>query len=145
MNTSIQGQCNCGAVTFELLTSIQSMYKCYCTLCQKQSGTASNAATLVLPSNFRWHSGEEAISVWKKDTGFNSHFCSTCGSPVPNEIGANYIWVPMGLMGSVDADIVVILFEGTMPRWEGACCNNEQSGVNNVDELFERLTKHVRK
>ncbi|MDB4224637.1 GFA family protein [Granulosicoccus sp.] len=115
-------------------------------MCQKQSGTASNAATLVKAGDFRWIGGTEGIKVWKKDSGFNSHFCIRCGSPVPNVIGDKYMWIPVGLIGSVDAEVAVNIFEDTMPQWEDVCVNKSDSkgGVKNVDDLFECLANHTR-
>lgn len=146
MDTSLQGECNCGAVKFEVLTPIRSIYKCYCTLCQKQSGTASNAATLVQASDFRWVGTTDGIKVWQKNSGFNSHFCVTCGSPVPNVIGDKYMWIPFGLIGSVDAEVAINIFEDTRPQWEDVCVNKigAKDSVKTVDDLANYLANHTR-
>lgn len=95
----MEGQCLCAAVRFEIPNELPAMYQCHCTLCQKQSGTASNAATLVEVDKFKWLSGKDNITQWKKDTGFNSHFCRTCGAPVPNPIlEQKYMWIPIGVL-----------------------------------------------
>jgi len=141
----MNGKCNCGKVSFEVASTLSSMYKCYCTLCQKQSGTASNAATIVAESDFKWLTGEDAVTVWKKESGFNSHFCSTCGSPVPNPIGKGYVWIPLGLIENLDSTVVVKLFEDDRPRWEAQIEIGAHSvnGVGDVDELFDVLSGHV--
>ncbi len=119
------------------------MYRCYCTLCQKQSGTASNAATLVRQEAFEWLHEAESITIWKMDSGFNSHFCSTCGCPTPNPIGDGLMWVPMGLLDSVDTPTAVHLFETYRPAWD---CSSSQDclskGVENVEALYNALANH---
>lgn len=93
------GKCLCGEVAFEILGSIPRLYQCHCSLCRKQSGTASNAATIVGARKFRWLNGEQALSSWCKDSGFRSDFCAACGSPVPNPLrGLPYYWIPVGLL-----------------------------------------------
>lgn len=63
MTDSVQGKCNCGTVAFEVLGPLPAMYKCFCTLCQKQSGTASNAATIVRENAFQWIRGAKTVTV----------------------------------------------------------------------------------
>lgn len=136
----MKGKCNCGEVSFELHDAVSAIYKCYCTLCQRQSGTASNAATIIKKYAFQWLSGVESISIWKKETGFNSHFCSTCGCPVPNPIGDGFIWVPMGLLEPTDIPTVVHLFSNTRPTWDiSESCDELIEGVDSVEKLYKIL------
>lgn len=74
------------------------IYQCHCTLCKKQSGSSSNSATIIQTERFEWLAGGGYIRTWKKETGFNAHFCGQCGSPVPNEFAGEYIWIPVGLL-----------------------------------------------
>ncbi len=75
------------------------MYHCHCSLCRKQSGTAANAATLINQQYFEWTSVTSSIFCYQKETGFRSHFCQRCGSPVPNQVGTTaLIWIPLGLL-----------------------------------------------
>ena len=103
----MRGECLCGQVKFEVLGKLPRLYQCHCSLCRKQSGTASNAATIVAAANFCWRAGVEHISSWVKDTGYRSDFCSRCGSPAPNPLGnARYFWVPAGLL-DVSAELEI--------------------------------------
>lgn len=96
---TIAGSCLCGAVSFSAQRKIDVIYHCHCSLCRKQSGTASNAATLINAAEFLWQQGQSSIVTYKKETGFTSSFCATCGSPVPNFVGqTNYVWIPLGLL-----------------------------------------------
>jgi hypothetical protein len=100
-NQNYTGACLCGAVVFQLnLKKIKMMYRCYCSLCRKQSGAASNASTFVQTESFKWQQGESFIQTYIKDTGFHSSFCKQCGSPVPNALGINpkVMWIPLGLI-----------------------------------------------
>ena len=116
---AVTGKCNCGSVAFELQGKMPAMYKCFCSLCQKQGGVASNASTVVRAENFAWTRGAERITKWKKATGFSSHFCKTCGSPVPNPFRGKYVWVPVGLLeSSVNMKVTAYLFLNSKPAWE---------------------------
>jgi len=87
---------------------------------RKQSGTSSNAATLIHENNFSWLSGENKISKYKMEDGFTSHFCSVCGCPVPNRLRqTDKIWVPAGsLPGKIDSQIVVHIYTKSKASWE---------------------------
>lgn len=113
------GKCNCGSVQFELLGKVPGLYKCHCSLCRKQSGCGSNAATIVKSQDFEWVSGVESVKAWRKATGFNSHFCSECGSPVPNPImGKQLMWIPVGLLSNPDTKIVAHLWLESKESWD---------------------------
>lgn len=114
------GKCLCDAVQFQISGDIPGLYQCHCSLCRKQSGAASNAATLVHENNFSWVSGEEKISRYKMEDGFTSHFCIVCGSPVPNPLRkTDKIWVPAGaLPGDIKSQIVVHIYTKSKSSWE---------------------------
>lgn len=95
----MRGHCLCETVVFEVDAASLRLYRCHCSLCRRQSGTASNLATIVPNAQFRWVSGQDRITSWHKPTGFRSHFCSVCGSPVPNPLRATRMtWIPAGLL-----------------------------------------------
>lgn len=95
----MKGRCLCGGVEFSIALDDVRIYQCFCSLCQKQSGTESNLATIVADNKFRFISGSENVTTWVKDTGFTSHFCKCCGSPLPNRLrNKACYWVPVGLL-----------------------------------------------
>jgi hypothetical protein len=125
---NMRGACLCGNIEFELNGDAFQIYQCHCSLCRKQSGTVSNAATIVPGAHFRWLRGTEGITRWRKDSGFSSHFCSTCGSPVPNPLlDLPYYWVPAGLLDD-DAQLKLIaqLHMASKAAWDVA----EASGTH---------------
>lgn len=95
----LKGQCLCASIHFQINKNIEAIYQCHCSLCRKQSGTHANHATIVQESDFKWITGQDNISTYRKDTGFTSSFCRQCGSPVPNQVGQTHLmWIPLGLM-----------------------------------------------
>jgi len=117
----MRGQCLCGEVKFEILGTLPRLYSCHCSLCRKQTGTSSNAATILSADSFRWLSGKERISSWVKDTGYRSDFCSICGSSVPNPLrNSPYYWIPVGLLNSSEErlEIAAHLFVESKAQWD---------------------------
>ena len=118
----MRGQCLCGQVVFEITGKVPALYQCHCSLCRKQSGTASNAATIVAASDFRWVNGKDRVSSWVKDTGFRSDFCSKCGAVVPNPLrDLPYVWVPAGALEDDEAMAIQFqVFVGSKAGWDDA-------------------------
>lgn len=115
----MKGSCNCNMVQFEFTAQIHALYQCHCKLCQKQSGSTSNTATIVHKNSFAWLSGSEAITTWQKESGFSSHFCSACGSPVPNLLrSTDYYWIPMGLVEDCDTHVSFHLCCQSKAQWD---------------------------
>ncbi len=98
---TLSGSCLCGGITFSVSGLLPRLYQCHCSLCRKVSGSASNSAMLVQSDQFEWRSGETLISRFKRDSGFKSHFCKRCGSPMPNAFDGG-MWVPAGLLEQND-------------------------------------------
>ena len=137
----LKGNCICGSVSFEIKGQVPGLYHCYCTLCQKQGGTASNAAAIVYLEYFRWISGESEIQKWNKDTGFSSHFCRNCGSPVPNVFKSKYVWVPFGLIENVSPKLKANLWLSSKPDWAipAVLERNYDSAPEDIEEYIQYL------
>ena len=130
------GKCLCGAIQFKI-KSVPNLYQCHCSQCRRQSGTFSNAATLVYKDDFSWLAGEDKISKFKLEDGFTSRFCSICGSPVPNPLrNTDKVWVPAGtLPGEMDSKVVVHIYTGSKASWE-----NEITGGRQYEEMPDFVT-----
>lgn len=138
----MRGSCLCGEVAFELDARRLKLYRCHCSLCRRQSGAASNYATIIETARFRWLKGERAISTWTKQTGFRSDFCSVCGSPVPNPLrGPMYFWVPAGLLEDVGRfEVVADLHMGSKASWDATLPAGTQfEGLPSPGELLALL------
>ena len=120
----VSGSCLCGKTQYRILRSDLNAYQCFCSLCRRQSGTASNLATIVSAAEFEWLSPVTHIQHWQKDTGFTSDFCSCCGSPVPNRLrSSDYVWIPLGTL-TLEAPAPVV-------AW---LCHDSAGGMETVDQ-----------
>jgi hypothetical protein len=126
-----RGKCLCAAVEFEVSGQLPNLYQCYCSLCQKQTGGSNNTATLVDEVRFNWLKGEEFINTYQKRTGFSSHYCKSCGCPVPNSLGeTGKYWIPAGLFeGSVTSKVVLHLHIDSCASWQAMPTQGHQFGT----------------
>ena len=83
--STVQGSCLCGAVTFAVSPPFQRMIHCHCSRCRKGTGTGHATNLIVEPGHLRWLSGEDNIARYELPTAksFGKWFCRQCGSPVP--------------------------------------------------------------
>lgn len=141
------GECLCGGVGFEVTGTIPNLYQCHCSQCRKQGGSASNTATIVHEKQFTWKFGQALVTRFKDRTGFNSHFCSVCGSPVPNKLGDNeLIWIPAGLLeDSENLEIVTHLYVGSKAHWEKiGNSGNQYEEMPSLKALIKELQRTSR-
>ena len=93
------GECNCGAVQFEIDADLADVFVCHCSICRRSTGSNGIAVVLVRRDQFRWVRGEEHIAMWKKpNTKWETWFCRVCGSPVPGDNDATKMFVPAGTL-----------------------------------------------
>lgn len=132
----MRGKCLCGAIQFVLSEDIPNLYQCHCSLCRKVTGSSANAALRIPVAQFKWHCDIDLIHRYVTDSGFKSHFCSSCGSPVPNLTGDDReYWVPVGLLEeSARLQLVAHLFVGSRARWDV---------IADVGEHFEEMPDSV--
>ncbi|RDE24165.1 GFA family protein [Motiliproteus coralliicola] len=138
----MEGSCNCGSISFSISGRLPAMYQCHCSLCRRQSGAGSNAATIVAQDVFRWNRGQESIKQWQKASGFSAHFCSNCGSPVPNPLGDRYMWIPVGLLDEADRGgtrIVAQLWLDSKAHWD-----QPPESIRNYPAMPEDLAEFIR-
>lgn len=96
-----QGQCNCGAVAFEIDAELSDVFVCHCSICTRSTGSNGIAVVLVDNGAFRWTRGEAEVSTWKKpDADWQTWFCRICGSPLPGANDDSRTFVPAGLLTS---------------------------------------------
>ena len=75
-----QGSCLCGAVRYEIQGPIDSTSNCWCTMCQKQHGSASGPYANVASSALKIVQGAQAITRYASSPGVERTFCKVCGS-----------------------------------------------------------------
>jgi hypothetical protein len=116
----LKGRCLCGEVAFELQEPVPNLYQCHCSLCRRVTGSAANAALRIPAAQFAWLAGREQIAEYETDSGFKSHFCRRCGSPLPNPTsqGRAY-WVPAGLLEDAGGiSLGAHLYTGSKASWD---------------------------
>ncbi|HZU89847.1 MAG TPA: GFA family protein [Stellaceae bacterium] len=78
------GGCLCGGVRYESTGEPVFSLLCHCRDCQRQSGSAYNAAMRVPAAGFRVTRGTPKLYVKTADSGnaVSRAFCPECGSPL---------------------------------------------------------------
>lgn len=115
------GQCNCGAVRFEIDGDLDGVYVCHCSICRRSTGSNGIAVVLVPKERFHWVGGTEHISTWKKpDADWQTWFCGICGSPVPGENDPAKIFVPAGSLthGGEALKVLHHIWVGSKAVWD---------------------------
>ena len=116
-----QGQCNCGAVAFEIDAPISDVYICHCSICRKYTGNNGVAVVIVRNEKFRWMRGEEQISTWIKPVGdWQAKFCTICGSSLPVKNDESSIAIPAGSItkGGESLRVVHHIWIGSKAVWD---------------------------
>ncbi len=103
------GECNCGAVAFEISADLSGVFVCHCSICRRSTGSNGIAVVVIDNNAFRWIRGEELITSWKKpDADWQTWFCRICGSPVPGINDESRMFVPAGLISDGGESLTVI-------------------------------------
>ena len=137
------GKCLCGVVQFRIEGKTQNFYQCHCSLCRKANGTSSSTATFVSKNYLHWLSGEQSITKYSNETGFRSHFCSICGSPVPNIIkNTELYWVPAGLLeDSEGCEIAAHIYTHSKASWDTISSQSVQYAERPEIEVLNKQLK----
>jgi hypothetical protein len=126
------------------LGELPNLYQCHCSLCRKVTGSSANAAFRVGLVQLRWSAGEQLVHKYESESGFKSHFCSRCGSPLPNLTANDSAWwVPVGLLeDSEGLQVGAHVFVASRAPWDVIAGDVEQ-----FDEMpdAERLDSLLRR
>ncbi len=91
-----RGECNCGAIQFEVTGDLPGVFICHCSICRRATGSNGIAVVLVANEQFRWLGGEEHIATWKKPgADWQGWFCSFCGSTLPGMNDQTRMFIPV--------------------------------------------------
>ena len=103
------GECNCGAVAFEMTADLPGVFVCHCSICRRYTGSNGIAVVVIDNNAFRWIRGEEQIVSWRKpDADWQAWFCRVCGSPLPGANDESHMFVPAGLISDGGEALLVI-------------------------------------
>ena len=90
-------------MTFSIKGQFDSFYLCYCSYCQKDSGSAHAANLFSQSAVLHWNTGAEAVTTFNLPGSRHSKsFCKHCGSAVPGSEIPGVLMVPAG---SLDCEI----------------------------------------
>lgn len=80
----VEGQCHCGAITYEAEVEPGTMGICHCADCQTLSGSAFRVTIPAPAVGFRLLRGEPSFYVKTGDSGARRRhaFCGQCGGPI---------------------------------------------------------------
>ena len=87
MTEKMTGGCHCGAVRYELDACEGQITHCFCTDCQKLTGTQMSSNFLVPSDQFRVTKGVAKSYANPGESGEDvvRYFCGTCGTPLWGE------------------------------------------------------------
>jgi hypothetical protein len=92
-----RGECNCGAVQFEIDAALEDVYVCHCSICRRFTGSQGIAVVVFPKRQFRWLAGEDHVATWHKPgADWHAFFCRVCGSAVPGENDPDTMFAPAG-------------------------------------------------
>ena len=123
------GECNCGAVAFEIATHISDVYICHCSICRRSTGSNGIAVVVVSNGDFRWVRGEELIKTWyKPGHDWQTSFCQNCGSPLPGVNDDSRMYVPASLITEGDENLRVAhhIWVSSKATWDEIGDNGKQ-------------------
>jgi hypothetical protein len=108
------GSCQCGAITFDVDTTIEKVISCNCSRCRR----LGSLLTAARKADFTLKSGKDALTEFQ----FNKHvvhhyFCSTCGiepyAQGKGRDGSDMVMVNVRCLDGVDPEsFAVMKFDG---------------------------------
>ncbi|NER80857.1 MAG: GFA family protein [Leptolyngbya sp. SIO1D8] len=125
----VTGECNCGAIAFEITSSISDVFICHCSICRRSTGSNGIAVVVISNGDFHWIRGEELINTWHKPGhDWQTGFCQNCGSPLPGVNDESRMYVPAGLIteGGEDLKVAHHIWVDSKATWDEIGDNGQQ-------------------
>ena len=124
-----KGECNCGAVSFEINTELRDVYVCHCSICRKATASGGIAVVVVNNNDFKWLKGQEQVKTWQKPgQDWETSFCINCGSALPGKNDDDRMYVPAGLIseGGEQMQVAHHIWVDSKAHWEVIADNGIQ-------------------
>jgi hypothetical protein len=80
LSASLEGNCLCGGVRFEVTEPFLVVSQCHCENCKRISGGYGTVSGRVPTEAIRILDGEQLLRSYTPEEGSSKTFCSTCGS-----------------------------------------------------------------
>jgi hypothetical protein len=77
---SLQGECLCGAIAYEVTQLDDVIVHCHCRTCRKAHASAFASTARVDRRHFGWRRGEDQVTAYESSPGKLRWFCGKCGS-----------------------------------------------------------------
>jgi hypothetical protein len=116
-----KGECNCGAVQFEIDADLTDVYVCHCSICRRFTGSQGIAVVVFPKEQFHWLRGQDHVTTWQKpDTDWHAFFCRICGSALPGENDPRTMFAPAGALTQGGEALVVRhhVWVGSKAPWD---------------------------
>jgi len=116
-----RGECNCGAVQFEIDADLKDVYVCHCSICRRFTGSQGIAVVVFPKQQFRWLRGEDHVATWQKPgADWHAYFCRVCGSAVPGENDPHTMFAPAGAItqGGESLEVRHHVWVGSKASWD---------------------------
>ena len=121
MNRDLSGSCQCGAITLTFSSPALLTYACFCTSCQKRTGSAFSMG-LIIPTDALRVNGE--LTSWSrtsdKGTTNTRYSCADCGNIIygVDDSGMGLAKLQAGLLEDTsDLEPEVYLFARSKQHW----------------------------
>ncbi|NMP16249.1 GFA family protein [Thalassotalea sp. Y01] len=125
IETTYNGSCLCGQVTYQIETPLSIFQYCHCSRCRKVTGSGFAPNIFVPLSQFSWLTGEHLLKRYEIPDAkyFASCFCGQCGSNLPWLTKTGQIYVLPA--GTLDDEIEIKpsqnIFCDERPNWHVGC------------------------
>lgn len=99
--SSTQGSCSCGAVSFSVSGMPTRWLQCHCSRCRRGRSAAHGSNTFFPTAQFAWKTGRDLVRKYKVPEAerFAVSFCSRCGGGAPVERdNVPFVLVPAALL-----------------------------------------------
>lgn len=117
--TTLTGECFCGAIKYEINGKLRDARSCHCRDCRKAFSAQASAYALINAEGFSWISGENLLTSYESKKGEGLQFCSICGSTLCGTFNGVVQGVTLGCVnGDPDIEIGMHIYVGSKANWE---------------------------
>lgn len=124
----IKGECFCGAVKYQIDSTLTNARACHCSRCRKVFGGAASAfAEITDSSKFQWVAGEVNVKQYSSEKGWGLGFCGVCGSALCGLYHGDVMGITLGTVdGDPGIEIEKHIFVGSKAPWDHIGGSTEQ-------------------
>lgn len=122
----ITGRCLCGGVSYDINGklperdgTIELPVYCHCKMCQRATGSAFWASTMVPAAQFVLRTGQELLTRYESSPGVFRSFCKVCGSSLFFDAQAepNQRYVGLGTLDHFETPPKMHIFVASRAPW----------------------------